>query len=518
MSSLLYLSLLKAKNKAIEIIKTPSQLILVLVFVFFVLFSFFGPKSEITGQSRSIDELYAIIFVFYSFSFVMTSKKGFHNGASMFTMADVNILFTAPFKSTSVLGFGLAQQLTRSALLGLFILYQSETLRQLYGAGASAIFFIFTGYVFTVLLSQMTAMLIYSFTSSDDKKRNLVKGVYYSAVGVFIAAALYISYMSDGISLASLTRAVNSKLFILFPVSGVIKAGVEGAMEGQYLHTLFSFFAVVLLVGVYYLIICRVKTDYYDDVLCATETSFSAVTARKEGKVADDAPRNVKVGKTGFTKGIGASSVYYKHKTENRRGKVFLLSMSSLVFIALSAVYSFLFKDVPVSIFVLNAYLLMFSVASSRWAKELNYPYIYLIPEPPIKKLFYMLLADFPSLVIESILCFLPVYFFAKLSSIEALAMALGRVSLGILITGVNFILQRLIGSSERKVLIFTVYFLLISLFSLPGTVLATLTGMALPFNAQYAYFVFSMVNILVSAVIFFCTRNVLEYSEYNNR
>lgn len=518
MGALMYLTLLKAKNKIREILKSPSQLIMLGIFAFFILFSFFGPQSQGSDQLRSIQELYASVFMLYSYTFVFTAKTGFYNGASMFSMADVNLLFTAPFKSSSVLFFGLMQQLTRSILLGGFLLYQSQTLKRLYGVGADVMIFIFLGYAITLFLSQMVAMLIYTFTSSDDKKSNALKAVFNCVVGAFVVSALIFSYKADGLSLVSLYSAVNEKLFFFFPVSGIVKAGVVYAAEKQYLYSVVCLLITVLLVGMFYLCISKKKADYYEDVLSGAETSFSAITARKEGKVSEDAPKNIRLGKTGFTKGFGANAVYYKHKIENRRGKVFMLGTSSIVFILVSAVYCFFVKDMPVVAFTVNCYLLIFSIAYNRWSKELNYPYIYLIPESAIKKLFYMLLADFPSLAVESLLSILPICFFSKLSAAETAAMVVARISVGILITGVNLLFQRFTGSSKKTVFSVLIYFAMISVFILPSAMLAILLGTALPFNREYAYLVFAAGNFIIGLVVMFASRTVLEYAEYNNK
>ena len=518
MRSLAYLTYLKAKNRLLEIIRKPSQLILIIVFLLFIGVSAFGTGESSSAEYRNIKELYAIILALYSFVFVMVSKNGFHNGASMFSMSDVNLIFTAPLKSNAVLSFGLVQQLTRSIMLGIFILYQSSTIRELYDVSFLGLVFIFIGYAVTVFLSQMLAMLIYSFTCSDDSRKRKTKTIYYFIIGSFIVSVFLIAYLENGISLISIAEALNKKIFLLFPISGVVCLGVSTAIGGQYIYTAISIALVCLLVALYYLLVSKLNTDFYEDVLSAAEASFSAITARKEGKVAENAPRNIKVGKTGLEKGFGANAVSYKHKVENRRSRNFLLNTMSFVPIAFSAVLSFVIPEAPVAVFIFNAYLLSFSVGASRWAKELNYPYIYLIPEPPAKKLFYMIKGDLPSLALESILCFIPVYFLCGISIKQAISMMAARFSFGVLVIGINLVLQRLFGSSDKGVLVYLVYVILIFTFTVPSAVVAVLIGMALPLNTEMAYLAFTVVNIVLSVVVLICTRNILQYAEYNNK
>ena len=107
------------------------------------------------------------------------AKNGFINGASMFSMADVNLMFTAPLKEKSVLTFGLFQQLGKSLTLGLFILYQSSLVNNTYGLPITSLFAVLIGYGTVVFTGQMTATLIYALTCSDDQKVKKGKIIFF---------------------------------------------------------------------------------------------------------------------------------------------------------------------------------------------------------------------------------------------------------------------------------------------------------------------------------------------------
>ena len=88
----------------------------------------------------------------------------------------------------------------------------------------------------------------------------------------------------------------------------------------------------------------KADQDYYEDVLQSTETAFLTQAAAKEGRVADTAPRNVSVGKTGLGGGRGASAFYYKHRVENRRSRKWLLSGIELVCVIANLGFAFLMR------------------------------------------------------------------------------------------------------------------------------------------------------------------------------
>lgn len=513
MKALIYLSAKKLKNGILEYFRTASKLIPTLILIAVMAGSAFtsaGYKN--IHYARDINELYAIIFALYTLIFVLTSKNGFYNGASMFSMQDVNLIFTSPLKQNTVLSYGLVQQLGRSLMLGFFILFQSGTVCATYGVGFEALIYILIGYGVTVFLSQMTAMVIYSYTSSDDKKRKVLKSIYTAVIVCFAAYGLYMAYAMGGINISNLVQVVQTPLAKLFPVSGIIAFAVSGCISGNITNILFGLLYCVVFWLLYRAAVRFINSDYYEDVLVSTENSFSAISARKEGKAAENAPRNVKVGKTGITKGTGASVIGEKHKIENRRSRKFIVSVTSLVVVVFTAVSALLFRDEPVAVFALSIYMMIMSIASGRWAKELSYHYVYLIPESSFKKLVFMIKGEIPGTVIESILCCLSVFFICKTGIADTAAMILGRISFAFLLISVNLFIKKVFGESDKKKFIVLFYFLLVILFSLPGIISAVSIFMLLPFYLYIALLVMSLVNTLVAVILAFSCRKILEY------
>ncbi|NLA87312.1 MAG: hypothetical protein GX847_08550, partial [Clostridiales bacterium] len=317
--------LTKLKNQIKSIIKSPGKVIyfvIVLALIGVTLMGGTSAEKNPNREIRDINELFAIITVFYSFMFVMTSYRGFSNGASMFSMADVNLIFTAPFKQQKVLFYGLFQQLWTSLLMGLFLLFQYTWLHGTYNTTYGDMLIMMVGYGLTVFFAQITAMVIYAFTSADDKRKKIIKAAYFTVIGAFL---LYIAAYCLGDTTQLLQRAVvvmNGSVVKLFPVSAWFGRAVSGILLGSSADILLG---LSLAVSYLILLVCLVtfgKQDFYEDVLKSSEITQSAITAQKEGRIGDAAPKNVKVGKIGIGKGCGANTIYYKHKIENRRARV----------------------------------------------------------------------------------------------------------------------------------------------------------------------------------------------------
>lgn len=518
MSSLVYLLSRKFKNRLREIIRRPSELIMLIVFVGLIAVTFVtGNHSGMPTGTRDVEEFYAIVLALYAFEFVMIAKNGFLNGASMFSMADVNLLFTSPKKPQNLLTFGLFGQLGRSLMLGVFILYQYAWVHDTYGVSFSSLIAVLIGYAANAFLSQMLAMLIYSFTSSDDKKCKAAKVVFYGVVLAFAAALGLMSYTSGEELLPSVIKNANSLFMNFFPIAGFVRLGVVSAITADYTGLIIALCCFVLCIAVFYLLVSRLNSDYYEDVLKATEVSFSAITARKEGKASETAPRNVKTGKTGLTKGEGASAIAEKHKIENRRAKVLILDMLSLVFAVITIGFAFVVKDATYA-FVMNVYFSIFTVGTGRWAKELLLPYVYLIPEPPFKKLINMLKEQLPSSIAEAVVTFLPLYFILKTPPLAVAGMIAAKVSFNFLFVGVNLVLQRFFGNGGNKAFLVILYFLLAAVFSVPGVLAGLGIAVIFPIFDGIMFFSMAAVNAVVGVITIFCSRNILTTAEYNNK
>lgn len=521
MSSLVYLVTHKAKNRIREIFRRPSELIVLLIVAAFAVFVIWtGNMSRASETLRDMRELHAILLAIYLVVFVLIAKNGFVNGAAMFSMADVNLLFNAPYKAKTMLFYGLFSQMGHALSLGVVLIYQYSWLRSAYDVTLVKLLAIMIGYAMTVFLAQMVAMLIYSLTSGSDQKCRIAKGIFYGIILAFLAVFGYHVMQGEGEILQRVVAAADLPIMHFLPVAGFLRFGVVGALSGNWIHVLIAVACFLLCIVVYYALVSLLRIDFYEDVLKAAEVSFSAITARKEGKAQELAPRNVKVGKTGITRGEGAAVIAQKHKIENRRSRFLLFDLMSLIFAAATVIFAVIIKD-AVGAFAFSVYMMVMSVGSGRWAKELTMPYVYLIPEPPFKKLLFTIQEQLPALAAQSVLNFILLPFLIDCDWLTAVAMMVARFSFGLLFIGVNLLLSRIIGGNAgNKALLVMVYFLFCILASVP----AIAAGVAVHFvylgfaDIAFSFLAVLAVNVLLSILLLFLCRNILASSQNNNR
>lgn len=520
---LVYVLSTRLKNKLLSIVKKPSQLIfLIFLAAMFGITIFSGNQAGMYSYVRPIEELLSICLVLFSISFVLTAFSGISKGASMFSMSDVNLLFSSPIKPIPILIYGLIQQMGTSLLLGFFILFQYTTIRTNYGVDYEFLLAVFLLYAVVSFCGQLTAMVIYILTSSDEKKRTIAKWSFIGIVVLYVGAIFFKALSMGQEDMIFNVVSVTSELpAMLFPVIGwgrMILAGIFSA-ETNLLYVILGSILTVLYIIMMVVLVKIKQTDYYEDVLKATEVSFSAITAKKEGKLTEAVPQNVKVGKTGLGAGEGSNVFYHKHRVESRRAKAFIFDVQTLVYMAITCVFAFIFKNEGIlPILILSIYLQMFSVALGRWVKELIMPYVYLIPEKPMKKLFNCLKESFVKISFEAVVLFIIVGLIMQLPPLEILGCILVRISCGILFTGVNLFCERFFSGISLKAITLILYFLFAMIFAVPAIITAVILYQFTYTEVWIIYFISAIVTTLAGVLTLFMSRNVLQYAELNNR
>jgi len=521
MSALFYLYRTRWKNRIKSLLKSPAQLIVAILIIALMVLNLFATKFEDKPVSfRDINELYALIIALYTLMFIMTSYNGTARGGSLFSMADVNLVFVSKIPPVKIMFYGLIQQLGTSILVGLFIIFQYGWLSLTYGVTVPFLLLILLGYSVCLLCGQVTSMVIYSFTSGSDKNKRIAK---YGILALCAAAAGYIVY--SGLSskagmLDGIVTAANSSAISLFPVAGWLKSAIIGAQSGQITYLVSGFIATLVYIGILVALLTKTGDSYFEDVLQTTEKMFQALTASKSGSIAEAAPENVKIGKTGLRRGYGADAFYYKHRLENRRARVFLFDIATIVFLAVSIIFSLFVRSegLPM-VFAMSTYMMIFSVALGRWVKELIKHYIYLLPEPPFKKLIHCLRDTLAKFVAEAVLLFGVMYFIIDMTVPELILAIIARISFGILFTSANLFIERFFSWITVKLLAAMIFFLSMLVFSVPGIAVAVILSTFQVINIPENLLILgslAVCNIVVALITSYISRNMLEYAELN--
>jgi hypothetical protein len=522
MGALTYLMLTRWKNRLKSLIKSPGQLIAFLVITGLLVFNIIIPRFEKSDQYRDISELFAGIGAVYAILFVLTCSNGITRGGSLFSMADVNFIFVSSIRSTRILFYGLIQQLSTSIMVGLFILFQYSWMRMTYGINYAFILLVLLGYALCIYCGQITSMVIYANVSDSDSKRRTAKSVLWGLCLAAVAYVAYNGYTSGSGILKGIVSAANSGIISLFPVAGWLRYAIVGVVTGNYVSVLIGFGSIVLYIILLAILISRTGDSYFEDVLQSTERTFQAITASRSGQIKEAVPENVKLGKTGINRGSGASAIYYKHRLEDRRSRVLIFDTMTIIFMLMNIIFTFFMRKeggLPAA-FVFSTYMMIFTGWLGRWVKELVKHYIFLIPEPPFRKLLYCIRDAVQRMLVEAVILFAIISFMIDITVPEFILAVLARVSFGMLFMSANIFVERFFSTVTVKVLATIIYFMSMIVFAIPGvavTVILFVTqAVPLPENILILSSL-AICNTIVTLIAAYASRNMLEYAELNS-
>ncbi len=505
MNALFCLTTRKIKNKLLELIKNPFKLIVVIGFAVLLVMNFSVSGNSPSGE-RPFAEFKAIVFAFYILCFVSEAKKGFHSGGTMFSMADVNLLFMSPLRSAAILFYGMLSRLGSSLFMALAFVYQFALLRSCYTISVADMLTAIGGYAAVLFLSQLTGMLIYSFTCGDELKIKRVKILFYSLCAFFVLLCLKDLVSSAYLTVSSVALTVTSLPMRFFPVAGWVFTAVDGIMLSDTLKIAAGITVSVFFSVLSFIVIAFFKNGFYEDVLLSCEKNA-------DRKADEGITAGTKIRRTGLLKkGRGASVLFYKHCLENRRTKTAVFSPSAFFYLVLIGVYGFVFNgDFPI-LFSFSCMVSFLPVLSGRWLRELTMPHIFLIPEPPVKKLFFILPEMLPKLLTESVLQCALIGYICDLSLTTVLFVIIARLSVSFVLAGSALLAARIFREKEKNNIFLSLSVLPGILFTLPS-VFCCVAALNLGLGLMLSFSVMALVNLTVSAVLLFASRNILKIS-----
>lgn len=516
MSSHFYLLRKSIKNWFLQLIRKPSKFFLCLLVVIAVIAGMVGSLMGAEYTEGTVPTLYfsGIFFGFLLIFYGIAIQKGLASGNTLFDMNDVNLLFVAPVNPRATLLYGVFRMLATSFGAGFFILFQSSTLSR-FGIDFSGIIILFGMIIITTMVLTLLSLVIYTITNGDPARKRIARVV---SVAVFIPLIAYfvLRWIAVGDPLAALPEVLQSPFFSYTPILGWASAGAIALIQGQVASGLF-YIGLLLLSGIG--MVCYImfgRSDYYEDVLVATETAYEKKRAQASGdmQAMSSTTGNVKVRGTGIS-GRGASAFLYKHLRETLRQNRFAFFgtyaiMMTLGFVAASI---FLFSDNDVMI-ILNILMWtqIFMIGTGRGLLEMYSHYLYMVPVSAFAKVIYSNLELVVRTALESVLFFLVPGLIMGSNLFITLLCMLTFVLFSMLLLGVNYLFMRVSEANISQGIMMMVYFVAVLLIMAPGLAAALSVGFSMGgvSGTIYGLLILSAWEFLASLACFAMSKNTL--------
>lgn len=540
MKAIIYMLIKSIKNGIIDILHHPMQLI---VYLFIILTTVSGVvtamTSNISEEQRHFDfrilqGAYLLILYFISVPIML---KGTNASTTFFKMSDVANVFTAPISEKKILVYGVGRQM--ATILLLLICFVS------YGAMAVQYFSLTIWDAVLLLLGigvmlfevQMITILIFCVCNGRPTRIRMMKYAIYLMIAVPIAIAL-LRLFSNGFTYENILSAVSLPYLNYIPIVGwtsgmfigIITGNITNVLVYGGLLVLFTIFAIVVFI--------RSKADYYEDVLQKTESVYEFRNAIKSGKVSDknmmSDKKKVKLGRMGINRGSGASVFFYKQFREmSRRSWIPFINVNTAFLTVFVLIVGFALKAMQENTeigsstiltiaVVLSCYVQFFFTVSDDWIKELQKPYIFMVPASPVEKLIMSCATSVIKPLIDGAIAFTVSGILFAANPFDVLACIALYFSCGFLYTSLNVLVQRFMGKSGNRGVLMVVYMILLFIALIPGIVISVL--LFLTCEAETLYSVFfaarlcfpaAICNFAVAFLIFMLSKKTLNNMEY---
>lgn len=530
MKALSYLLITQIKNKIISLKKKPGFLILYGIIALFILGSLFYLAffDRMIAQRNFADEriiygIIAILGIFFLWTFVLT---GLSTGSSLFSMADVGLLFVAPISSKKILLYGLISTLGKALLGSVFIFYQISNLKTNFGYGLREILGLFIMFSIMMLFCQLMSIGIYILTNGNQNRKRIVNGILYSAL-VLLAGAILVTQKQAGVGIwEAALRVLSSDWYGYIPVSGWSTMFFIGLTRGSLATTLIPVLLYLIFAVVILSLLTTGKADYYEDVLLSTEFTYQTQKAVKEGGNIQTPRRKkikVKDNVVGINKGSGAAAIFHRQLLEmKRQSKFFFIDSYTIFAVGICGIVSYNFRksgmpsEAVYGVLGVFVYFQYFLTTLGKLRTELIKPYIYLLPESSIKKVVAASITSLLKPCLDGVLMFGVFILVGGTDSITGLFCTLAYASSGAMYVGMTILFQRVLGGQPNKIIKAFLGMFLFLIILAPGIGASVAAAFLLPEALRFLCTLpFTICCLGFGAVMFIACGNLIDKTEY---
>lgn len=534
MRAIFYLLRKNIKNAIVDTLHHPLKLIVYGLIGASLVYAVIRGFTMEVDVSQKLDPriLYGAYLALLYLISIPIMLKGLSTGSSFFTMGDVNNIFVAPVSPKRVLVYGIGKQLATSLFLVVcFSAYGSMAVR-LFDLSVGQALLLVGGIALLLLLVQIITLLLFCLCSAHPSLSIVLKIFIYLLAGYALGAVI-VQMFARGMTLDNLYDAISRPYLQYAPIIGWLHGLIFGLLNGQIWQALLYGGVLLLLCVLSVLVFRLTRLDYYEDVLSRAESYYEFRESLRTGNITDSVllgSKKIALRRTGIGRGMGASAVFYKHLREgSRRSRCMFFNINTVVLLGITAVIGLAMKAffgsswqvtvIYVANLIICAYVQFFFSAAGDWVKELNKPYIFLIPDHPVRKL---IMAGATSIIkpfVDGTITFTVLWLLVGGNTLDAFMSALTYGSFGCVYISSNILAQRIVGVSGNRGVFITIYMGFMVLLMVPGIIMGLLLVPHLPpflrvVSAAFLELPVLLWNLFISFMTFMVCKNLLNNIE----
>lgn len=423
MRAILYIQKRAWINRIRHALKKPGTYIYLLLVLLYLAWLAAALDSGVDFLSTLELDTPLTFAAFYSIIILYLTPSGYvsyarHKGLA-YIPADVHFVFCAPVSPKKALIYVYLKTLPVSLILGVFLILAGVLWFHI-PLWRAILFYL----VNDVLMHVMTCSLIVCLYGNERFGERAVRRfgrLLYLVLLLLIGSAVYYLCVR-GLHVTSLIEYLSSPYLELVPFIGWQIAVMRLILAGP---ELFNVIGACLCAAAFALLTfsawrMRCTGEYYEDAMTFADDYQAAIDRKKKGDTAVLIGKKQKLRRASIRyRGGGASAVFYRQMLEYKKRRFFLFGMRTLFSLALGAGAAALVTAGRLTIGGaglyyavpgMMAYLaFIFSASGGQWEKELENPYIFMIPDAPLKKLWYATAAEHIRAAIDGFLLSAPI-------------------------------------------------------------------------------------------------------------
>ncbi|HJB00822.1 MAG TPA: putative ABC exporter domain-containing protein [Candidatus Mediterraneibacter merdavium] len=428
MKALIYLTKRSFINNMKKAVKKPTTLIALIFAVAYGIFILFSLAT--LAVTIRIDSVRGLMIILTATSIYLTlgnfmaysSRKGI-----IFRPAHAHFVFTAPIDPKLVLLNGGWMNYVMSVIIWAILAVGGITVFQV--TPWRMLLLLAAGLVLETALEVSIMVFLYT---NDRLPEKLMRGIRWF-IKIFLVAftlLIVLYFRKNGLTVESVFAFTDWKALQVIPVIGWQIAAYRLILLGPDTLNIIcaALYVVFVITAVAATLRMRCEGGYYEE---AAKFADDYAELRQKKKTGDQdmsfggKKRKFRRVKDRIT-GRGAKAIFYRQLLEYKKEKFFIFSKITLIAVAIAFIFSFSMKEAAMEpgmnhLFLLGIVAYMSLVMSGylgKWENELKNPYLYLIPDSPLKKLWYATLMEHVKALADGSIICIPVGIFWKVEPV----------------------------------------------------------------------------------------------------
>ena len=429
MKALIYLTKRSFINNLKRAVKKPSTLIALIfgiVYGVFIIFSLgimaIGVHIDSAKGLLAILTVWSIYEIFGNF-LGYSSRKGI-----IFRPGHAHFVFTAPSDPKLVLISSAWMNYLFSIIVWILIGIGSMTVFRI--PILSAVVILLAGCVLELAFEVSVMIFLYT---NDRVSEKVMKGIRMGIKIFLIACALAVIlyFRKNGLTLDSVWTLLDMPGLQMIPALGWQIAIYRLILLGPTTLNVICSLLYLVMVAVSVMAAIRMKCDggYYEEAAKFADDYADLKKRQKNGEMVFGLSGKKRSFRRVREKiaGKGAQAIFYRQLLEYKKERFFIFDKITLISLILAFVFSYSLGDPAADsgagqLFLLGvvAYVsLVMSGYLGKWESELKNPYLFLVPDTPLRKMWYATLMEHIKAFVNGCIICIPIGIFWHVNPVE---------------------------------------------------------------------------------------------------